>query len=138
MIRHICLLAVLTGANSVASATETTSVPEAGILMQVLFGLFIVLFLMIGGAWLARRAGVANPAGSAPVKVVGGVGVGGRERVVVVQIADQWIVIGVAPGRVNALATLPSQNLPAIPASAGTGNFSGWIKHAMERRDAQR
>jgi flagellar protein FliO/FliZ len=37
--------------------------------------------------------------------------VGQRERVVVVEIGDDWLVLGVAAGQVRALHTLPAQTL---------------------------
>jgi flagellar protein FliO/FliZ len=39
--------------------------------------------------------------------LVGALSLGGRERIMVVEVGDQWIVVGASPGRVNALATMP-------------------------------
>lgn len=111
--------------------------------LQVLLGLVVVLGLMMAGVWLLKRFAPAARAGGAPIRVVGGVSVGGRERVMVVEVADQWIVIGVAPGRVNVLSNLPRQDTPAVsgnlPAShAPTDrNFSGWLKHALDKRNGR-
>lgn len=111
--------------------------------LTMLFGLLLVLGLIVCIAWLLKRSGL-TPAmhASAAAKVVGGVNVGNRERVVVVEIADQWIVVGVAPGRVNALATMPKQESPATltpPGSASPAkNFSTWMKQTIEKRNASR
>ena len=40
------------------------------------------------------------------IKVVGGVSVGTRERVVVLEVAGRWLVVGVAAGQVNAIADI--------------------------------
>ena len=50
------------------------------------------------------------------LNVVGSASVGTRERVVVLEIGESWLVVGVGPGNVNALATLPKGELPASPA----------------------
>lgn len=112
--------------------------------LQVLLGLVVVLGLMMAGVWLLKRFAPASRMGSAPIRVVGGVSVGGRERVMVVEVADQWIVIGVAPGRVNALSTLPRQdtlpNMSGIhPSSEARGekNFSSWLKHTLDQRNGR-
>jgi flagellar protein FliO/FliZ len=107
--------------------------------MSMLFGLALVLGLIICAAWLLKRTGLA-PAmqASAAAKVVGGVSVGSRERIVVVEVGDQWIVVGVAPGRVNALTTMPKrESVPAASAPAAK-NFSSWMKQTIEKRNGPR
>lgn len=74
--------------------------------MQTLLALALVIALIAAIAWLARRAG-AMPRGDARLRLVSGVSVGPRERVLIVEAGDTWLVLGVAPGRVNALHTLP-------------------------------
>jgi flagellar protein FliO/FliZ len=90
-----------------ADATDT----GAG-LAQTTIGLAIVLALIFGVAWLVRRVGPLAGAAGAPIRVVASQAVGQRERVVVVELGEQWLVLGVAPGRVNALSTLPRGSLP--------------------------
>jgi flagellar protein FliO/FliZ len=87
----------------------------AGGLAQTLVGLAIVLALIFGAAWVLRRFNVgASPAGSA-LRLVASQPLGQRERVVLVEVGDQWLVIGVTPGSVSAIATLPKGALPAAP-----------------------
>jgi flagellar protein FliO/FliZ len=100
-----------------------------------LLGLVLVLGLMAALAWALKRFGATRAAGSAAVRVVGGVSVGGRERVLIVEVADQWIVVGVAPGRVNALATLPRQENAVLTTTPAAQNFSSWLKQTMEKRN---
>lgn len=89
----------------------------AGGLAQTLVGLAIVLALIFGAAWVLRRLNVgASPAGSA-LRLVASQPLGQRERVVLVEVAEQWLVIGVAPGSVSAIASLPKGALPAAPAA---------------------
>jgi flagellar protein FliO/FliZ len=101
-----------------AFARAATIEPSfAGGLAQTLVGLAIVLALIFGAAWVLRRLNVgASPAGSA-LRRVASQPLGQRERVVLVEVADQWLVIGVAPGSVAAIATLPKGALPAAPAT---------------------
>lgn len=120
-----------------ASAAVETGAASAGSLFQVLLGLALVLGLMAALAWVLKRFGATRAAGSAIVKVVGGVSVGGRERVLIIEAADQWIVVGVAPGRVNALATMPRQEIPAPMLGPVTKNFSDWLKQTMEKRTSR-
>lgn len=135
--RVFALFALLT-ASSAAFAAGEPGPASAGSLFQVLLGLIAVLGLMAGAAWLVRRLGLARMTTPSTVKVVGGVSVGTRERILVVEVADQWIVVGVAPGRVNTLTTMDKQELP-VEADNGpvAKNFSAWLKQTMDKRNAQ-
>jgi len=119
-----------------APAAAAPSPSSAGSLLQVVFGLLVVLGLLAGALWFLKRMGGGRFAPGSVVKIVGGVSVGNRERVMVVEVADQWIVIGVAPGRVNTLASMPRQEQPAAHAAPGVPNFSAWLKQTIEKRNA--
>ena len=43
--------------------------------------------------------------------------VGQRERVVVVEIGNTWLVLGIAAGQVRALHTMPAENLSEAEAA---------------------
>lgn len=112
-----------------------TTPSSSGSIFTMVFGLLLVLGIMMSIAWLLKRTGLSNISGNgAPLKVIGGVSVGARERVMVVEVADQWIVVGVAPGRVNTLATLPRQEHTPVTASPATKNFSSWLKQTIDKR----
>lgn len=119
------------------AAGAAGAAPSAGSLFQVLFGLVAVLALMAGAAWIMKRFGIARNGGNSVAKIVGGVSVGHRERVLVVEVADQWIVVGVAAGRVNALASMPRQERgpAAEPAAPPARNFSSWLQQTIDRRN---
>ena len=135
MIRFAFFLALSLLTASVHAA-EQVAPASAGNLIQVLLGLVVVLALMAGTAWILKRMGVAGVGANNVAKVIGGVSVGNRERVVVVEVADQWIVVGVAPGRVNALSTMPRQETAAISEETpGAKNFSAWLKQTIEKRN---
>lgn len=123
-----------------APAAPSPAVPAAspGGLLQVLLWLLVVLGLLAGTAWLMKRSGLARAGGTSVAHVIGGVAVGNRERVLVVEVGDQWIVVGVAPGRVNSLATMPKQALPATPPPGlPQPNFGAWLKQTMDKRNAR-
>ena len=109
---------------------------SASSLLQVIFGLLVVLGLLAGALWFLKRMGGGRFAPGSVVKIVGGVSVGNRERGMGVEGADQWIVIGVAPGRVSTLASMPRQEQPAAQPTTGVPNFNAWLKQTIEKRNA--
>jgi flagellar protein FliO/FliZ len=122
-----------------AAAPGYAPSPSAGGLMQTIFALTLVLGLLAALAWLMKRYGPQAQAGAGGLRIVGALNLGGRERIMVVEIGDQWIVVGASPGRVSALATLPKQegapvlNTQAPPASS----FAEWLKQTIDKRNAQ-
>ena len=77
-----------------------------GNIIQMLLGLTFIVVLIIGMAWLMRRMGTFQATAAGELKVLGGLSVGQRERVVLIQAGEKQILVGVAPGRVNALHVL--------------------------------
>lgn len=107
---------------------------SAGSLLQFALGLALVLGLIVAAGWFAKRFQIGTPA-SGLVKIVSGAAVGQRERVVVVEVGDTWMVLGVAPGRVNTLHTMPRGTIAATPQPLGdSGGFAGWLRETMEKR----
>lgn len=134
-------LYALAGTAHATAKPLTTAPSSAGGLLQVLLGLIVVLGLMAALAWVLRRFNGLKGMGNADIRVISGVSVGNRERVVVVEVADQWIVVGVAPGRVNALATMQKQERqqPATmtPDAPPAKNFSNWLAQTLDKRNGQ-
>ena len=110
-------------------------------MLQVMLGLGLVLAIMAGGAWLLRRFGAMPRGGAGAIKVIGGSAVGQRERVVLIEVNDIWLVVGVAPGHVTALHSMPkgenSHATTQIADAAINGSFPAWFKQMMEKRDGK-
>ncbi len=121
--------------------------PSTGSLVQTIFALVLVLALLAALAWLAKRYGPKIAGGGGNLRMVGSLNIGGRERIMVVEVGDQWIVVGASPGRINALATMPKQEA-ASPGGVQSGatlagqapsatSFSDWLKQTIDKRNAK-
>jgi flagellar protein FliO/FliZ len=110
------------------AATGPVETSFAGGLAQTLLGLGVVLALIWGAAWLLRRLNVGAPSAGSAIRVLATQALGQRERIVLVEVADQWLVLGVAPGRVSALSTLPKGTLP--PRAANPAPFASLLARA--------
>jgi flagellar protein FliO/FliZ len=94
-------------------AVDVAPVVGASGMLQAGLGMLLVLGLIFLCAWLARRFGLQRFGGGQVVKVVSSASVGQRERVVVVEVAGTWLVLGVTSNQINALHTLPAQVVPS-------------------------
>ncbi len=119
-------------------ACAETPLPNVGAsLMQVALGLGAVVALLIGVLWLLKRLSAPRGAAAGLLRVVAGAAVGQRERVVVVEIADTWLVLGVAPGQVRTLHQLPRQATTLDDTVPPAKEFASWLKQIMERKHAR-
>lgn len=82
-------------------------------------GLLLVLVVIGTIAWALKRFTLHPTATSGAIKIIASAGVGQRERIVLVEIENTRLVLGVAPGCVNTLhcidkssTKLPSDTLP--------------------------
>ena len=113
-----------------AVAAEAPGASSAAIL-QMLFGLGAIIGLLFAGAWLLRRLNGGKPFGHAgPMKIVGGLMISARERILLVEVGESWLVIGVVPGQIKTLHTLPKGELPA---NSHDKPFGQWLKQISER-----
>ncbi|KVN66162.1 flagellar biosynthetic protein FliO [Burkholderia sp. BCCIQ04A] len=115
-------------AGSIASSvTVGSAVPSLGIgaVLQTLVGLAVVIGLVFACAWLARRFGFQPARRGGPLKVVSSVGLGAKESATIVEIGDTWLVLGVAPGNVRLLHTLPAGSVAAVAGPAASDASAG-------------
>lgn len=133
--------AAAAGARTAPPVTMAAAPSAAGSLLQTVLALAFVLAIVVGLAWLLRRFGPRHVTGGTAVKLVGALSVGARERILVVEVGEQWIVVGASPGRMNALATMPRQEAdPAVAAAQQglpAGNFAEWFKQTIDKRNAK-
>lgn len=100
------VLAAEPAATATASAAATGS-GMAGQLAQLVLGLLLVLGLIFFLAWLLRRVQQAGPAGKGQViDIVGSRALGPRDRLVLVQVGNEQILLGLSPGTITALHVL--------------------------------
>ncbi len=96
-----------------ADATAQAGVLNTGSAIRLILGLFVVLFLIIASGWLFKRFGRWQGGYTDQLKVVGALAVGARERIVLVQVGEQQLLIGIAPGNIRTLHVL-DEPLPPV------------------------
>ncbi len=98
---------------------------------SVVVGLLLVLALIFGLAWLVRKMGPGVLAGGQSMKIISALAVGPREKVLLVDIGGQQILLGVAPGRVSHLRDF-EQPIISEPSTAG-GEFSARLRYLLQQ-----
>jgi flagellar protein FliO/FliZ len=125
-------------APALQAAAEAPAISTSGALLQGLLGLGMVLAALAAFFWFLRRFSPGQSVAQGAVKVVGGVMLGPRERLVVVEVGDTWLLLGVGGGQVNALHTLPRpEGYEAAATVAQSGrlpDFADKLKELLSKR----
>jgi flagellar protein FliO/FliZ len=121
-----------------ATAQPLSGDPLAvGNLVQLTLGMLAVLLLLGGMAWLLRRSGRFTSGVHGALRILGGVSMGTRERIVLLQVGKQQLLVGVAPGRIQTLHVLAEPiEAPDAPAGQKPG-FAQALEIALGRGRAQ-
>lgn len=119
-----------------ATVAAPQAMPQAGSsLMQVSGALAVIILLILLAGWLAKRFGFSAKSGlSKEVKLRSSVSLGTRERIVVVEVEDVRLVLGVTASQITHLHTLP----PAPVETAATptppaAEFQNLMKNLLSR-----
>ncbi|MFP4694999.1 MAG: flagellar biosynthetic protein FliO [Thiohalospira sp.] len=126
----LALPALLPAPALAEEAGSTLMEPLAGgRILEILLGLFAVLVFIGVVAWLVRRMPGLTRSADGSLRVVAGIPVGQRERILLVEVGGEQIVVGVAPGRVELLHHL------AEPVSSTTkGDEGSDFAHRLQER----
>lgn len=102
-----------------APAAAAAGAPAgAASLTQVTLSLLLVLAAVFAAAWVVQRARGFGKLGSPAITVIADVGLGPKERAVLIQVGSQQLLLGVAPGRVSTLHVLANPVAAAAAAAA--------------------
>ncbi|MDX2457116.1 MAG: flagellar biosynthetic protein FliO [Gammaproteobacteria bacterium] len=101
-----------------------------GFLMQSVTALFIVLVSVVVLALVMRRFGRLQSSAKGALQMIDGMALSTRERIVLVQVGDTQVLLGVAPGRVEAVHVLDK---PVVTSGREemTGNFAARLKEVL-------
>ncbi|MBK7900818.1 MAG: flagellar biosynthetic protein FliO [Azonexus sp.] len=135
MVRRLFVSLFLASLTLPAAAQAQAPAPGvgAGTFVQALAALGLIVLLLLALAWVAQRIGGGRAFGTAGMKVVGGLSLGPREKVVLVEVGDTWLVIGVVPGQIRTLHTLPKGETPESSGAGPERPFARWLKEMVER-----
>lgn len=100
-------------------------------LLSVLFSLLLIIALIFALAWLLRRFGQGGFANAQAMKVVASLPLGTRERLLVVEVGGQQLLLGVTPQQIRTLHVFDE---PVIDAQgAQSSDFKQRLMDIMNR-----
>lgn len=97
--------------------------------VTVVLGLLLIIGLILVLAWAVKHFNNSPFAVNQTIKTVATMSVGTRERVVLVEVGDKQILLGVATGRVNTLHVFDEKVVDS--AHSSTSDFSNKLKQFL-------
>ena len=73
-------------------------------------GLVIVLGVFFLCVWGMRKLSGINVSGAEKMRMIGGLSLGMREKVILLQVGQKQLVLGVTPGRIDTLLVLEGED----------------------------
>ena len=125
--RYLCLLLILLPQFALAQTEESAVAPLEPIsspyLLKLTGGLLLVVAIIFVLAWLVKRFNLGQQSQGGLIKIVSGVSIGTRDRIVLLQVGEEQILVGLTPGRIEKLHTL-AKPLDTPVEQAGSGSFA--------------
>lgn len=101
-------------------------------LFKLTLGLVAVVAIIFFFAWLAKRLNLTQQSQSGILRIVAGLPVGTRDRIVLLQVGEEQILLGLSPGRMEKLHTL-AQPISVEENSATVTPFAKKLNDLMGR-----
>lgn len=103
---------------------------------QILFSLMIILFLIFAVAFVVKRFGRFSEVAGGHLKVLGTIAVGHKERIVLLQVGSEQLLIGVTTMKVTTLHRLAEPLQFEDADSAKPSVFAVKLQDALRQRKA--
>lgn len=104
-------------------------------LLSVLLSLLLIIGLILALAWFLRRFGQVGSSRQGAMRVVASLALGTRERLLLVQVGEQQLLLGVTPQQVRTLHVFDE---PVVDPNTGPGDdfrqrLMGLMKQSRNR-----
>lgn len=110
---------------------EEGGADAAAYLAQLIGGLALVVGAIVILGWVLRRTQGGLNRGSQAIEIVAARSVGTRERLMLIQVGNEQVLVGVAPSGMRTLHTLAQ---PLAAEEVENVDFSSALKRAVTRR----
>lgn len=106
---------------------------SAGYLVKITFGLAFIIVLIFALAWLMKKLQLTPQSSQSLIRVVSAISVGHRDRIALVEVGNEQILIGLTPGRIERLHTMQTPVQYVDQAQIASAGFQDKLNRLMQR-----
>ncbi|GAB5500780.1 MAG: flagellar biosynthetic protein FliO [Pseudohongiellaceae bacterium] len=116
-------------------AASPVSILDTGSLVQMLLALGVVIVLIVGLSFAIRKFNMFTAGSSAHIRIVGGLALSNKDRLLLVQVGNEQLLISASPGRVSMVHEMrePIDADAAATRSANNPNFASLLQAVTQR-----
>ena len=118
-------------------ATENAAeigIVSSGYLVRLTFGLVLIVAIIFFIAWVLKRSNLTRGSTGGVIRVIAGMALGTRDRLVVVQVGEEQLLLGLSPGKIQKLHVL-QEPLDIDEPSTGLSSFARKLSEANKNQE---
>lgn len=100
--------------------------------IQMMLGLVVVVVFILGLAWFLRRIMNIQPNINGALKVISGLNIGQKEKILVIQASDEQFLVGVTSSNIRLISKLEKTIQGNTHTETGEPNFLQRLNAAMK------
>lgn len=101
-------------------------------IIQAVSGLVLITGMIIFLAWSLKKIQNCLP-NEASLKIVGGIALGAKEKAVLIEVDNKWLLLGVTSHKITKLYELEKQHSTKPTEKKELPNFSKILKNMVKR-----
>ena len=105
----VASLALTTSNHAFASQESASPLVSMGASLMAVIAIIVVL------AYIAKRIGISGSTGNAQIKLVSQLAIGPREKICIIEVGEEWLVVGTTVQQMTLLSRTPRTEPIATP-----------------------
>ncbi|MEM7562929.1 MAG: flagellar biosynthetic protein FliO [Pseudomonadota bacterium] len=126
-----CLPLTVLGQTDTVAPLEPLSSPY---LLKLTGGLILVVVIIFGLAWMLKKLNINQASQNGLIRIVAGLSIGTRDRIVLLQVGEEQILVGLTAGRIQKLHTL-AEPLAVSDETSVPSVFAEKLQQMMRHKD---
>jgi flagellar protein FliO/FliZ len=109
---------------------------QAGAALNWSLSLIVVLAAFFLCIWALRKLNRVTPASSGQMRVISGLALGSKEKIMLVQVGKSQLVLGLTPGRIQTLHVIAGDDKALDvdePSDKADNSFAAKLIHTLKR-----
>lgn len=130
------LLILFTGhtlAEEVKQQVPSVDPVSSSYLLKLTAGLGFILLLILALAWLMKKMQLTQHSQNGLIKIISSISVGQRDRIALIQVGDEQILVGLTPGRMQKLHRLKTSLVLPQQSTAKPHQFTQKFNQLLKR-----
>ncbi|WP_044011908.1 flagellar biosynthetic protein FliO [Legionella massiliensis] len=110
---------------------QNSALMSGGELLRVVGGLLIVVAAIVFLSWLLKRLNGGKFATTRGLKIIACMNLGTREKIMLINVANRFLLVGVTPGSINTLHDFGEDCPDGFSSEGSKASFSELLKSAL-------